>query len=149
MFVRVSVKFRNREISPLMFGPFTTKSDDAELLRLSVITERVQKLVDRVNRTSGLITSKNLFDRFRLDVEPREDEDPLLPAISVRQIMVEQYLFQLEESLFAYEPPLPQIDFKKKLTLWERVKKGFASFGRFLDDMGLEMAKNPNSHTWV
>ena len=149
MFVRVSVKFRSREIKPLMFGPFGTKSDDQELLQLGVITELVQKLVDRVNRTSGLVQSENPFDRFKLDVEPREEEDPFLPAIGVHQILVEQYLFQLGESLFAYEPPLPQIDFEKKLTFLESVKKGFVSLGRFLDDIGIEMMRNPNSHTWV
>lgn len=149
MFVRVSVKFRDREIKPLMFGPFVTASDDQELLQLNFITERVRRLVERVNRTSGLSESHSIYDRFRLDVEPRQEADPLLPEMRIRQLMVEQYIYQLEEDLFNYEPPLPPIDFEKKPTLWERAKKGFESFGLFLDDMGSEMAKNPSSHVWT
>lgn len=140
MFVRVSVKFRDREIKPLMFGPFVTASDDKELLQLNLITERVRSLVERVNKTSGLGESHSIYDRFRLDVEPREDADPQLPAIRIHQIMVEQYLFFLEENLFAYEPLLPPIDFGNPPTRWEKIKN-------WLSKLPERFSEHPSSYT--
>ena len=140
MFVRVSVKFRDREIKPLMFGPFVTANDDKELLQLNLITERVRRLVERVNRTSSLSESHSIYDRFRLDVEPREETDPLLPAIRIRQLMIEQHLVVLEDSLFGYEPPLPPIDFGNPPTRWEKIKN-------WLSKLPERFSEHPSSYT--
>ncbi len=132
-YCRVSVKFRDKEIKPLMFGPLDGDQGDKELLRLGPITERAARIVERVNRSTALSVGKNSLDRFVLHVDLREEADPKLPAITVHQLMVEQYLVQLEEALFSYDPPIFSIDFNLRPN---RLASFFEKIGKIFGRMG-------------
>ncbi len=142
-YIRISVKFRDKEIRPLMFGPLADNDDgDAELLKVSSITERMLVLVNRINRSSGLIMSERSYDRFNLYVDLRENPDPKLPAMLVRQLMVEQYLTLVEDDLFKCETALPPIDFDDPPTRWEKIRNWFRQLPDRLSDY-------PSSYTYT
>lgn len=140
----ISLRFQGEVRKTFVIGPLQEDNLIDVSIARNIFSRIYRALVDSENMRLGL-GNAHPDERIDVTMDPVDTWDSSKTSpIQLRTAMVEQMIQIFKENVFARiaEP-------KPKWTIGSVLKSLWQNFVEFLDDMGSEVAKGTDSHTWV